>query len=618
MMAQATARPVGTQIVVPIGELIPSKNNPRGTFDQARLNELADDIRVHGILQPLLVRPIAETDDGARYQIVAGERRFRAALLVELETVPVYMLPVESDAEALELAISENVNRDQLDPLELAKGYQQLQQLRGLNQEQIGQMVGKSQEVVSRTVSLLKLPEKTQQLIRDGQLQQGHGTALVSFEGFPDVVDSIAHEAAESHAGVRDLQTALPYAQKLEKAGTIRNVPGDLPFAKVCQTKCPFKAYVRSAPNSDFGYCLNPAHFAELTAEAEAKAAAEQAKLKTAAQLPETKGRNPKRGLPMLASMDPATYQRIGNAPTGCTVDCPCRGRGLLSDGATEAAICLDKRRFEKLRRADQRVYDRSVLQTKQAYYQQLEARLDEQPAGAAEIIVMLARCNWRTGAGEHVLARRGLADLFDAETYSAPTEEARVRHLLRGFAEIATRGGVELLARIGAEYIVRTELEISDTLDLPVTSWLLGAADLKLAETATTGAETAPEDDDDAEDVPETGDATAGALASENRDSVVSADPDSEIPGTVEERPDHSVPGEPIDGGPDAPRLDPDAPETPYETATAAEGVELPEGATGVLVSPEDMARYEAAMEADPTYDPSAVVADRSKEVGA
>jgi ParB/RepB/Spo0J family partition protein len=538
-MAQATEPRIGTQQMVSIGELIPSGTNPRSTFDQGKLNELADDIALNGILQPLLVRPVLQAGQAPRYQVVAGSRRLRAAELVKLKLVPVYILPVETDADALALAISENVNREDLNPMELAAGYDQLQKLRGMTQAEIGKAVGKSQEVISNTGRLLKLPELTQGLLRDGLLTTSHGTSILRFDGFPDVMNAIAHEAAETHVAVAELDRApVPFPAKLAKANVIKEVASTLPFASICQKKCPFRAYVKSAPNSDFGYCLNPAHFAELTAEAEAKAKEEQARLKTAAQIPETKGKNPKRGLPMLQNLDPSTYQRIVDdaEPTGCTVDCPCRGRALLSDGATEAAICLDRKRFEKLRRADQRKYDMTVAHTKTAYFRQLEVRLGGPiEAGAAELIVMLARCDWRSGAGEHVLARRGLLDLIPADYYHAGTDVDRLRYLLLGLTTIADKVGVQELARIGAEYIVRMELESTQTLDLPLTSWLLGPAQITTTEAAT-DADSDPEEEDDAEATAGGEGAPEALTPSDVTDTSVSADPESEIPGTVEE----------------------------------------------------------------------------------
>jgi ParB family transcriptional regulator, chromosome partitioning protein len=161
---------------VPIEFLRPNPRNPRRLFADAELDELAASIRERGIIQPILVRTIRGLADA--YEIIAGERRWRAAQRAGLHEVPVVLLEV-GDREALELAIIENVQRTDLNPLEEAAGYQTLADEFGYNQEDIARIVGKSRPHVSNTVRLLKLPEPVKAYINAGKLTAGHARLLL-------------------------------------------------------------------------------------------------------------------------------------------------------------------------------------------------------------------------------------------------------------------------------------------------------------------------------------------------------------------------------------------------------------------------------------------------------
>jgi ParB family transcriptional regulator, chromosome partitioning protein len=161
---------------VPIEFLRPNPRNPRRLFADAELDELAASIRERGIIQPILVRTIRGLADA--YEIIAGERRWRAAQRAGMHEVPVVLLEV-GDREALELAIIENVQRTDLNPLEEAAGYQTLADEFGYNQEDIARIVGKSRPHVSNTVRLLKLPEPVKAYINAGKLTAGHARLLL-------------------------------------------------------------------------------------------------------------------------------------------------------------------------------------------------------------------------------------------------------------------------------------------------------------------------------------------------------------------------------------------------------------------------------------------------------
>ncbi len=164
--------------MIPIEFLMPNPHNPRRHFDEAELSELAQSIRKHGVVQPVVVRPAAER---GRFEIIAGERRWRAAQRAELIEVPVIIRQV-NDREALELAIVENVQRADLNPVEEAMGYQQLVDEHNYTQADLGQIIGKSRSHVANTLRLLKLPAAIRDMIVDGSLSAGHARTLVTAE----------------------------------------------------------------------------------------------------------------------------------------------------------------------------------------------------------------------------------------------------------------------------------------------------------------------------------------------------------------------------------------------------------------------------------------------------
>ncbi|SVC39547.1 uncharacterized protein METZ01_LOCUS292401, partial [marine metagenome] len=149
---------------VPIEQIIPNRNQPRQNFNAKQLTELAASIRTSGILQPLTVR---ETDDG-QFELIAGERRLRAAKEADLETVPVYILSVDADVEMMEYALIENVQRVDLNPLEEAEGYAILSGKYDLSQDEIAKRVGKSRPSITNSLRLLKLPPEIKSNVKSG------------------------------------------------------------------------------------------------------------------------------------------------------------------------------------------------------------------------------------------------------------------------------------------------------------------------------------------------------------------------------------------------------------------------------------------------------------------
>ena len=180
--------PVST---LPLREIEPDKDQPRKDFDEQALSELADSIARHGLLQPIAVRAAA----GGAYKIIAGERRWRAARLAGLSEVPVVIKDV-TDAEAMELALIENLQREDLDPVEEAMGYRQLMERCELTQEQTAQKIGKSRSAIANSLRLLNLPDDVLAFLKEGKLSTGHAKVLL---GLPDA--ALQTKAAEAVVG---------------------------------------------------------------------------------------------------------------------------------------------------------------------------------------------------------------------------------------------------------------------------------------------------------------------------------------------------------------------------------------------------------------------------------
>ena len=176
LMGEATAE-VGAgsgEVTLPLEKISPNPDQPRKVFDEEALEELADSVRHDGVLQPLLVRK-----KGKGYEIVAGERRYQAARRAGLTEVPVVIRDV-SDDEVFRLALIENLQREDLNPIEAAEGYRLLIERDGLTQEQLGNVLSKSRSAVANTLRLLDLPDEVQECMVDGRLTAGHARAILA------------------------------------------------------------------------------------------------------------------------------------------------------------------------------------------------------------------------------------------------------------------------------------------------------------------------------------------------------------------------------------------------------------------------------------------------------
>ena len=202
----------GNAIKLKIHEIEPNRDQPRKVFDEAALAELSDSIAQHGVLQPLLVRPLL---DGG-YQLVAGERRWRAARMAGLTEVPVVIRSM-TDQEMMEIALIENLQREDLNPVEEAEGYRHLMDTCDLTQEEVAKIVGKSRPAIANAMRLLALPADVLKKISEGELSPGHGRSLLAFP--EDQIPELAAESVKKGYTVRDLERMAKALNRKQKEG---------------------------------------------------------------------------------------------------------------------------------------------------------------------------------------------------------------------------------------------------------------------------------------------------------------------------------------------------------------------------------------------------------------
>jgi len=177
-------------------------DQPRKIFNEESLREMANSIATYGVLQPLLV-----TENNGRYLIIAGERRFRAAYMAGLKRVPVIVREL-TNQQIQEIALIENLHREDLNAIEAAEGMRELMENHGLTQEAVANRIGKSRPYVTNTLRLLQLPKEVTDLVKEGQLSPGHARALISIDD-KDYLVQLANQAVASHLSVRDLETKV-------------------------------------------------------------------------------------------------------------------------------------------------------------------------------------------------------------------------------------------------------------------------------------------------------------------------------------------------------------------------------------------------------------------------
>ncbi|WP_455014355.1 ParB/RepB/Spo0J family partition protein [Hominenteromicrobium sp.] len=206
----------GGAVELNINELEPNRGQPRKEFSEEAMRELADSIAQHGVLQPLLVRPLLS----GGYQIVAGERRWRASRMAGLATVPALIREL-TDSEVMQIALIENLQREDLKPLEEAQGYQALMEEFGFTQDEISKSVGKSRPAVTNALRLLNLPEAVRGMLARGDLSAGHARTLLSFKDEAAMLAAAKRVVAEG-LSVRELEKMAKKANA-EKPEAVRS-----------------------------------------------------------------------------------------------------------------------------------------------------------------------------------------------------------------------------------------------------------------------------------------------------------------------------------------------------------------------------------------------------------
>ncbi len=242
----------GTPHQLRLDQMVAGIYQPRTRMDEGALYELAESIKAQGIMQPILVRQLTEGDNAGKYEIIAGERRFRASRLAGLESVPVLVRDVPNEAAAA-MALIENIQREDLNPLEEAQGLQRLVKEFGLTHEAAAQAVGRSRSAASNLLRLLNLADPVQSMLMAGDLDMGHARALLALDKAQQI--TAANQIAAKKLSVRETEVLVkklgndanpaPRKSSTEKSGDIRRVEEELSDALMAQVEVRIKKRVK-------------------------------------------------------------------------------------------------------------------------------------------------------------------------------------------------------------------------------------------------------------------------------------------------------------------------------------------------------------------------------------
>lgn len=202
---------------IPLGDIITKDNQPRKSFDDGSLNELAKSIEVNGVIQPILLRAIND-----KFEIIAGERRFRASQIAKLEEIPAIIIDVD-DEDAAKLSLVENIQREDLNPIEEAKAYKQLMEEFELKQEELANAIGKSRTYITNTIRLLNLDEKVIAYLYNGNLTTGHGKVLLGIKDKNEQVE-IAERIIAAGLNVRETETEVKKSKDNKRTIKVKSI----------------------------------------------------------------------------------------------------------------------------------------------------------------------------------------------------------------------------------------------------------------------------------------------------------------------------------------------------------------------------------------------------------
>jgi len=250
--AAGSASSVGLSATLALSELVPGQYQPRTRMDEGALYELAESIKVQGIMQPILVRRLTSGANGGKYEIIAGERRFRAAALAGLDSLPVLIRDVP-DESAAAMALIENIQRENLNPLEEAQGLQRLVKEFGLSHELAAQAVGRSRSAASNLLRLLNLAEPVQTMLMAGDLDMGHARALLALDRATQI--TAASQISAKKLSVRETESLVkklgaefsltPQKVPPEKSGDTRRIEEELADLLMAEVEIRIKKQVK-------------------------------------------------------------------------------------------------------------------------------------------------------------------------------------------------------------------------------------------------------------------------------------------------------------------------------------------------------------------------------------
>jgi ParB family chromosome partitioning protein len=250
--AAGSASSVGLSATLALSELVPGQYQPRTRMDEGALYELAESIKVQGIMQPILVRRLTSGANGGKYEIIAGERRFRAAALAGLDSLPVLIRDVP-DESAAAMALIENIQRENLNPLEEAQGLQRLVKEFGLSHELAAQAVGRSRSAASNLLRLLNLAEPVQTMLMAGDLDMGHARALLALDRATQI--TAASQISAKKLSVREAESLVkklgaefsltPQKVPPEKSGDTRRIEEELADLLMAEVEIRIKKQVK-------------------------------------------------------------------------------------------------------------------------------------------------------------------------------------------------------------------------------------------------------------------------------------------------------------------------------------------------------------------------------------
>lgn len=471
----------------PIDGIQPSPFNPRKRFDEGGLQELADSIKAHGLMEPIVVRQIPGVEAWGSVpwmEIVAGERRWRACKIAGLEKVSVRVARSLDDEAALKLAIIENVQRQDLDPLEEAEGYRQLAKL-GMKQAQIAESVKRSQPAIANAMRLLDLPESVQAKITAGGLSASHGVALASYKVNRHVQEGLAELAVKEGYASKRLEhffASISYVpEELRQYVYCFGYSTDFDWRQECRGACPHEAF-RAGHYDHEGFCLLPNCYEKK------QKAAKQAKVQALdTKLQEARAAS---GVTLIKARDlgydGTDYHTIypsTTLPVGCQTGCAKRVQALDSAGSV-VEICSDAKCWKRLEMAATKVKNKAGRNRAKQLLVDLEKRIDGlQVFGAREMAVLttlaLSSYECQGKALEQVLERLGLLELRAAIS-NAPYDAAGKPFSWNRYDVLAECSQVEL-ARVILEVAIRLESknlsENPQGASTPIADWYLAAA---------------------------------------------------------------------------------------------------------------------------------------------